>query len=100
MRERIRARIETITSQNGYAVFPRRVVLIEEAGAIHQQPERTAAIIQDTQGRCGVLLNVSPGATDSALRQAITTVLSDAFDVTDPGDGLPILVSDPQTGTE
>ena len=100
MVEDVKARVETITSGNGYAVAPRQVILIDSADEMHEQPERTVGILQDTQGCCGVLLHSSPGATAAALRQTIFETLSSHFVVDMQSEGLPMLVSEKETDTE
>ena len=96
----IEKRINQITPAAGYAVSPRRVVILESAGGIHEQSERTVGILQDTQGGVGVLLHVSPGATETALRQSICDVLASGYIVDATGPGLPILVEAKPTTEE
>lgn len=96
MIEHVKLAIESITPQNGYAIYPRQVVLVSSADELQEHPARAVSIIQDTQGCCGVLLNVSPGATEASLRQSIKDVLSSDFTVNEQAEGLPLLVSDPK----
>ena len=78
MLDDIKSKLETINSRNGYAVFPRQVVVIVEAGEIHNQPERTVAIVSDGAG-FGVMVNAR-GVTRQSLRTAIESVL-DGFEL-------------------
>lgn len=80
MLDEIKRKIESVNAQNGYAVFPRRVVVIEEAGERHQQSERTVAILKDDTG-VGVMLGMTEGPTRDSLKRSITEVLKDQYTV-------------------
>lgn len=82
MLDEIKQRIETINSRNGYAIFPRMVVVIDEAGEIHKQPERTVAVI-DEGSQVGVMINAHEYCR-RALQASVCDVLS----------GLEIAISD------
>ena len=93
MIEDIKTRIETVTSQNGYAIFPRQVVVLEEANDIHEQPLRTVGLSIDTcTDEVSVLINAE-GSTECALRSSIFDVLWLDYFVTAGESGEAIRVS-------
>lgn len=87
-------RLKTINIVNGYAVAPRDVVKITDAEERNALPQRTIAVLQDTERCCGIFIVLSPGAdvTCAALRQSIAAVLADHYEVDAQSDSLPLLV--------
>ena len=100
MIEDIQKRLERITPANGFPVAPSRVVVIDNPEDANELPPRSVAIYQDTDRCCGIFVASSPGAHEaaSAVRQLITNALADGYQLTDQGDGLPLLVEFSQTG--
>ncbi len=94
----VQQRIEAIHPAKGAAVtvFPRRVVVLAEAGDLHEQPLRTVGLLPDQARGCvGALLQVPPGDTETALRQNIVEALSSDYAVNPQTAGQPILISKP-----
>lgn len=85
----VKQKLETLNARNGYAVFPRQVVVIEEAGEVHQQSERTVAILKDETG-VGVLVAAKPGPTRDALIHSMTELLTSDYEIQSNSHGLTV----------
>ena len=92
----IKSRLDTITSTNGYAVFPSRVVITREPNGEHYANNRTVAIYQDTETCCGVFVYADE-PSGMSLQNSIYGLLKDSYNISEPAIGTPLLIETTNT---